>query len=313
MNAPDTLLVDGIPEEIVQSSPSKKQIEGDGNSFSNEEWHRRRAKECVTRLYTWTEELAKTLPHIVPQSLYPNHALMVSMINAYFGIFVNVEDDKENGVDYREKVKDYGDAFLLNKHLTLTVFEELALEKKENIALRRIVRQMVRDGITNDDFEDTRTLKESLDTMVQLNDRMKAQQIKMSADIYALLQQQKILDQHIENAEMKMQKMATDTSRYKHMVDHLKSSKSRNVITPTQVSPKQSPVRSREGYIPNNEVIPRPPTSNGMGAWGRTHKLVTSRSRSAASRQRGVAMMNEEPQHGLFVNGFISTQKHGKL
>jgi hypothetical protein len=305
----DTLLSDSLREENVQSSPPTQQFELDGNLVSNEEWHRRRAKECVTRLHTWTEELAKTLPHIVPQSLYPNHALMVKMINAYFSIFVNNEDEKENGIDYREKVKDYGDAFLLNKHLTLTVFEELALEKKENIALRRIVRQMVRDGMNDEDL-DSRTLKESLDTMVQLNDRMKAQQIKMSADIYALLQQQKILDQHIENTELKMQKMATDTSRYKHMVDHLKSSKSRS-STPS-LSPKQSPIRSRgEG---NNEIIPRPPstTSNGMGAWGRTHKLVSSRSRSAAGRQRGVPMINEEPR-GLYVNGFVSAQKLGKL
>jgi hypothetical protein len=289
-------LAELIEQNNAEQLPSPKHTD-------SQEWYHKRAKECVTRLHSWTEELAKVIPNVATSATSDQHLIMLNMIHAYFGLLVT-NDDIETA-NYREKVKDVGDTFMLNKHLTLTVFEELALEKKENISLRRIVRTMARESV-NDDFgsePEIATLKDSLDTMVQLNDRMKAQQIKMSADIYALLQQQKILDQHIENAEQKLQKMATDNSRYKHMVDHLKVK--RNINTPSL-----SPPRTRESVNKSKdaplEVLPRPPsTSNGMGAWGRTHKpLSVSRSKSSVGRQRGNTDDVLTPG-GLFVNGHV--------
>lgn len=275
-----------MESDISTAVPSEKEIQQKQNVarvLHTNEWHKRRAKECVTYIQTWLDELLDSLPHVVAPETHPKHDIMLRLIHSYLTIFVPNDDENDEAVDYRNKMKDNGNSFLLNKHLTLAVFEELAYEKKENIVLRKAVRQIARDVQHGDDNSvDYRIekLKDSLDNVMNLNDQMKAQQIKMSADIYALLQQQQILDRHIENTEIKLQKMASDNSRYKHMIDHFKTK--RNGTRPST----QNTIAK-----PYDDVQPRPPSSNGIGTWSRPNKLLTIRhspqSNSADKRSRG--------------------------
>ncbi|KAL9651343.1 hypothetical protein ABK040_001295 [Willaertia magna] len=107
---------------------------------------RRRMKECTVKINVGFEELGKCIQTASDNSgLVEKHTIMFKLIKSYLTAFFD-DDPSELANVMNLNSNDFN---FLHKHITLSVFEELEFERRENIQLRRVMNNWLQGPFSN--------------------------------------------------------------------------------------------------------------------------------------------------------------------